>query len=128
MSGAWYRGKKVEETDFADGSFDGSGQKFAPKGGASTASELPIVDVGGYYASNDVEGALQEAGADIVALSTVRQHDWVGSTSYEGWAAGGTSEATTGWHLTKIVVASAGTVTVTHATNSWTNHLTASYS
>lgn len=33
-----------------------------------TAEEIPIVDVGGYFTDDDVEGALQEAGAAIAAL------------------------------------------------------------
>lgn len=37
----------------------------------SDASDVTIVDAGGYYTSSNVEGALQEAGSDIDALETL---------------------------------------------------------
>jgi len=45
-------------------SFEGMGGG----GGATTAADVSIADAGNYYASTDVEGALQEVGADLVAL------------------------------------------------------------
>jgi len=37
-------------------------------GGATEAVDVSITDAGGYYASTEVEGALQEVGADITAI------------------------------------------------------------
>lgn len=37
-------------------------------GGASTASEVSITDLGGYFTSNNVEGALQELAASLIDL------------------------------------------------------------
>lgn len=68
MSGSWFKGKKVEETDYSAGTFDASGQKFVPSGSSVTAADVTVSDVGGYWSSSDVEGALQEAGSDIAAL------------------------------------------------------------
>ena len=56
-----------------------------------------------------------------------RRHDFQTNTSYCGTAQSGTLESATTWTLTKIVVAENGTTTTTHATDSWTNHLTANY-
>lgn len=39
-------------------------------GGASTASEMTISDIGGYFASSNVEGALQELGAELAGLAS----------------------------------------------------------
>lgn len=68
MSGTWFNGKKVEETDFSAGTFDASGQKFTPTSGSIAASTISITDVGGYYTATDVEGALQEVGLNVSVL------------------------------------------------------------
>lgn len=51
----------------------------------------------------------------------------IANVCYCGTAPSGTAESATTWTLTKIIVAPDGTTTVTHATDSWTNHLTANY-
>lgn len=60
-----------------------------------------------------------------------RQHDWVSnsSTSYEGFALQGTLTSQAGWTITRIIVASNGTVTVGVAYNAiWDNRYTTIYS
>jgi hypothetical protein len=59
--------------------------------------------------------------------SKIKRSETVGNICYCGTAPSGTAESATTWTLTKIVVATNGTTTVTHATNSWTNNLTANY-
>ena len=57
-----------------------------------------------------------------------KRYDLVGSTMYLGAAPVGTLDASTVWTLTKIVLAIDGSITSeTHATDSWDNHLTATY-
>lgn len=43
---------------------------FAGGGGSTDASDINIEDLGGFYLSTNVENALQEIGADIVALQS----------------------------------------------------------
>lgn len=60
----------------------------------------------------------------------IRLHDFVANTStdYEGYADDGSLTSQPVWTITKIVVASAGTVTVTKATNAiWDNRYTTIY-
>lgn len=51
----------------------------ASGGGASDASEVSITDAGNYFASNNVEGALQELGASLsgIALAVNNQNEVV---------------------------------------------------
>ena len=39
--------------------------------GVSTASDVSISDASGYFDSNDVEGALQEIGAELSGINTL---------------------------------------------------------
>lgn len=58
-----------------------------------------------------------------------KRHDYVNDTSYCGQAPLGSPETLPYWTISKIVVASNGSVTITRAYNvAWTNHLTLSYS
>jgi hypothetical protein len=58
--------------------------------------------------------------------SAVIRHDTAGGYDYMGVAPVGTPEATTGWVLTRITIATP--TTVLHGVDSWANHLTAVYS
>lgn len=58
-----------------------------------------------------------------------KRHDYVSDTSYCGQAPLGSPETLPYWTISKIVVNSNGSVTITRAYNvDWTNHLTHSYS
>ena len=53
-------------------------------GGASAAADVSIADAGGYFDSNNVEGALQEIGGELSGISaSVIQVTKVGDSSYE---------------------------------------------
>ena len=56
-----------------------------------------------------------------------KRHSYVAGISYCGTAPSGTAESSITWTLTKIVVSTSGTTTVTHATDSWANHINANY-
>ena len=58
-----------------------------------------------------------------------KRHAYVNDTSYCGQAPLGSAENLPYWIITKIVISSNGSVTVTRATNvTWTNYLTHNYS
>jgi len=81
----WFKGKRVEETDFSDGSFDADGRKFVPSGsgGASAAEDVTVADAGGYFTGTNVEDVLQEVGADVGSLPDVAEetHAATGKTT-----------------------------------------------
>lgn len=57
------------------------------------ASEISIVDIGGYYTSGNVEGALQEVGADFTALAAASGSSLVGYNQGGAGAVNRTAEA-----------------------------------
>ena len=75
----------------------------------------------------DGSGVAKEYALTDFSSAKEKRHAFVSGTSYCGTAPAGTAESATIWTLTKIVVAANGTTIVTHATDSWTNHLTSNY-
>ena len=61
------------------------------------------------------------------ATSKIKMQDFDSGISYCGTAPSGTAQNLNVWSLTKIEISPAGATTVTHAVDSWTNHLTANY-
>lgn len=100
-----------------------SDQKISddPSAGTLTGAEIVPVVSGGAN-----KRTTTQAIADLVGLE--RRHEWTGTYDYCGVAPLGAADASAVWTITRIAVASAGTVTVTTATSvAWTNRATATY-
>ena len=63
-----------------------------------------------------------------VAVALIRRHEITNDYDYLGYAPTGTSESSVGWALTRLTLGSSGISAVMHASNSWTNRVTATYS
>ena len=61
-------------------------------------------------------------------VSYVRRHETTTAYDYLGFAIDGTSESATTWELTRLTLNSSGVSAVMHATDSWANRVTATYS
>lgn len=58
----------------------------------------------------------------------IRRHDFVTNVSYCGYAEQGSLETASVWNITKLVIATNGSTTATHAYNvKWSEHLTVTY-
>ena len=63
-----------------------------------------------------------------IGLSYTRRHQTTTNYDYLGYATEGTSESSVGWILTRLTLDSSGVSSVMHASDSWDNRVTATYS
>lgn len=54
-------------------------------GDVTTASELPIVDTGNYFATDNTNAALQQIGQTLPLKANVAQEAWIAPTLINGW-------------------------------------------
>jgi nitrogen fixation protein len=67
-------------------------------------------------------------GSGNIVTTYIRRHETTSTYDYLGFALAGTSESTATWTLTRLTLSSSGVSAVMHATDSWTNRTTATYS
>lgn len=67
-------------------------------------------------------------GSGNIVTTYIRRHENTSSYDYLGFALSGTAESTATWTLTRLTLDSSGISAVMHATDSWTNRATATYS
>jgi len=67
-------------------------------------------------------------GSGNIVTTYIRRHETTSTYDYLGFALAGTSESTATWTLTRLTLSSSGVSAVMHATDSWVNRTTATYS
>lgn len=67
-------------------------------------------------------------GLGNIVTTYIRRHETTSTYDYLGFALAGTSESTATWTLTRLTLSSSGISAVMHATDSWNNRTTATYS
>jgi nitrogen fixation protein len=67
-------------------------------------------------------------GSGNIVTTYIRRHETTSTYDYLGFALSGTSENTATWTLTRLTLSSSGVSAVQHATDSWVNRTTATYS